>query len=286
MIPLYGATTRHKRYALPFLTHIPPTLEEFAIASQKNQARALQAAIEHYRCERPENSGCMFWQFNESWPGIGFAPIDYYFREKLAYATIKRVFNPLLISSKTLLLRPIRAGKEIPLDLTIVNDWNQTFNNVTISARIGTHELLKHTGITIPENVVIHNPPEKVQIPAGSSGEHLIMEIWGEKGELLASNDYDLSYRDTFNFVLVRKLLGQLQRITTHLNLKLDRPFSHTLLVGVILGYCTILANIYVDLKWLWVVRMKRFRDWLTRTEQRLTAGWKKLKDKARKKSA
>lgn len=270
MIPLYGFTTRHKRYALPYLTHLPPTLEEFTIASQKNQARALQTAIEHYRCSRPENSGCMFWQLDESWPGIGFGPIDYYFREKLAYATIKRSFQPLLIASKTLLLRPVRLGKEIPLDLTIVNDWNRSFQNVTIAARIGTHELLKHTGITIPENVIIRNPPESVKIPAGSPRDHLVIEIWGEKGELLASNDYDLAYRDTFNFVLVRKLVGQMQRITTHMNLKLDRPFSHTLIVGVILSFCIILANFYVYFKWLWIVRLKRVREFLTRVHHQL----------------
>ncbi len=270
MIPLYGATTRHKRYALPFLTQIPPSLEEFAIATQKNQARALQTAIEHYRCSRPENSGCMFWQFNESWPGIGFAPIDYYFREKLAYAVIKRAFNPLLIASKTLLSRPVGPGREIPLDLTIVNDWNRSFKNITITARIGTQELVKHTGVTIPENVVIHNPPEKVRIPTGSSREPLVLEIWGENGEDLAHNEYDLHYRDTFQFILLRKLLGQLHRITSHLNLKPDRPFSHTLVVGVILGYCTILANIYVYLKWLWIVRLKRVREFLTRIGRQL----------------
>ncbi len=285
MVPFSGTTTRHKRYALPFLKQIPPSLEEFAVSTQKSQARALQTAIEHYRCQRPENSGCIFWQLNEPWPGIGFAPIDYYFREKLAYAVIKRVFNPLLIASKTLLFKPIGAGTEVPLDITIVNDWNRSFQNVTISVRIGVQELLKHTGVSIPENVVIHNPPEKVRIPAGSLHEPLIMEIWGENGEVLASNEYDLAYRDIFQFVLVRKMLGQLQRITTHLNLKLNRPFTTVIVVAIIQGYCSLLANIYIYFKWLWVVRLKRVRDWLTRISNRLSAGWKKLRDRAHKKS-
>ena len=285
MTPFFSVNTRHKRYALPFLSRVPPTLEEFAIATQKSQARALQTAIEHYRCSRPENSGCIFWQLDEPWPGIGFAPIDYYGREKLAYSVIKRVFNPLLISSKSALIRPIRANTEIVLDLTIVNDWTKEFTNINISARIGSRELIHHAGITIPANVLIQIPPEKVQIPPGSPIEPLILEIKGETGDTLAYNEYDLNYRDNFQFVLVRKLLGRLQRVSSSTFLKSNRPFSQTLLIGGILGFCTVLANIYIYFKWIIAVRLKKVTDLLKRIRKRVSGNSKGKRDKVRKKS-
>jgi beta-mannosidase len=92
----------------------PDSLDEFVHASQACQAEALKFFIEFFRAGKWRRTGILWWNLIDGWPQISDALVDYYFRRKLAYETVKRVQAPL-----HLLLREQASGGH---DLVAVND--------------------------------------------------------------------------------------------------------------------------------------------------------------------
>ncbi|MEM2637543.1 MAG: hypothetical protein QXL15_04270, partial [Candidatus Korarchaeota archaeon] len=71
-------------------------MEEFVMLSQLAQAIGLQRGIEACRRRKPNVAGVLFWQFNEPWPAVSWAVIDYYMRPKIAYNWLKNLYSPVL----------------------------------------------------------------------------------------------------------------------------------------------------------------------------------------------
>jgi beta-mannosidase len=119
----HGANLKKlRRYARPFLDQKEPSLDAFVRASQRAQAHGLQIAIEHYRRRKAQGcGGVLLWQFNEPWPAISWAIVDSYRRPKPAYETVKRLYEPLLLSADYP-LRRFKEGERFEAQLWIVND--------------------------------------------------------------------------------------------------------------------------------------------------------------------
>ncbi len=79
-------------------TGLPSDLEQYVLFSSLIQAEGLRFAIEHYRRRMFECSGSLFWQLNDSWPGISWSVLDYYLRPKASYYYIRRAYDPVLFS--------------------------------------------------------------------------------------------------------------------------------------------------------------------------------------------
>jgi beta-mannosidase len=92
----------------------PDSLDEFVYASQACQAEALKFFIEFFRAGKWRRTGILWWNLIDGWPQISDAVVDYYFRRKRAYETVKRVQAPL-----HLVLREQVAGGH---ELVAVND--------------------------------------------------------------------------------------------------------------------------------------------------------------------
>ena len=73
-------------------------MEEFCKGSMFAQADSTQCVFEHYRRLRPEASGCVFWQYNESWPTCSYSIVDYYGVPKNALYAMKRANRSILLS--------------------------------------------------------------------------------------------------------------------------------------------------------------------------------------------
>ncbi len=122
-----------ERYVGPLENY--PTAEAFAETSQRAQAFALQTAIEHYRRRKYECSGVMFWQLNEPWPAISWSVIDYYQKPKMAYNTLKDIYNPVLVSLRYALRRH-EPGEVVPIEVWLINDLLQPFENCSLEVFI------------------------------------------------------------------------------------------------------------------------------------------------------
>jgi beta-mannosidase len=122
------------RYGRPFAGGGEPSLETFVRASQQAQSQGLQIAIEHYRRRKGEGcGGALLWQLNEPWPAVSWAVVDYFRQPKPAYETVRRLFNPLLISVDYP-LRRFRAGDQFCASLWIVNDWPKPLPDCCLEA--------------------------------------------------------------------------------------------------------------------------------------------------------
>lgn len=57
------------------------------------QAKGLKYGIEHYRRNKPQTSGVLFWQLNDCW-----SVIDYYLLPKASYHYARKFFHPTLLT--------------------------------------------------------------------------------------------------------------------------------------------------------------------------------------------
>ena len=77
----------------------PRDLASFAYLSQVMQADGIQLAAEHLRASRPESMGSLYWQLDDTWPGITWSSIDWYGRWKALQYHARRFYAPLMIAA-------------------------------------------------------------------------------------------------------------------------------------------------------------------------------------------
>ena len=76
---------------------VSKNFENEAYLSGLVQAYAMELAISAQRCAKPKSYGTLYWQFNDAWPGISWAAIDYYGRWKPLQFMAKRIFENLAV---------------------------------------------------------------------------------------------------------------------------------------------------------------------------------------------
>jgi beta-mannosidase len=97
------------------------SFEEFTVAGQMLQGEVLKFILEEFRSRMYVCSGTLFWEYNDTWPHIGYAPIDYFLSVKPVYYYMKKGFSPLhtILKNKGRVLYVIndyRADKDIDLE--------------------------------------------------------------------------------------------------------------------------------------------------------------------------
>ncbi|MFI3177472.1 MAG: glycoside hydrolase family 2 protein [Eubacteriales bacterium] len=93
----YGANGKIMNYMQQTFLY-PTSFETFIFASQLLQAEAIKYGIEHFRRNREQCMGAIYWQLNDCWPVISWASIDYGNRWKALHYYAKRFFAPIMIS--------------------------------------------------------------------------------------------------------------------------------------------------------------------------------------------
>lgn len=74
--------------------------ENQAYISGLVQAYAIQLAIRAQRTAKPKCYGTLYWQFNDAWPAISWAAIDYYGRWKPLQYFAKRTYPNIAVFTK------------------------------------------------------------------------------------------------------------------------------------------------------------------------------------------
>jgi beta-mannosidase len=85
------------RYANEF--GAPTSLEDFIRKSQLYQALGNEFDMEYCRSNKFRNSGFLVWQFDDIWPAISWATVDWYGTPKPAYYYQARASRPVHISA-------------------------------------------------------------------------------------------------------------------------------------------------------------------------------------------
>jgi beta-mannosidase len=193
-----GELAKLWRYAQPLLGESEPALEDFVQASQRAQAHGLQIAIEHYRRRKAQGcGGVLLWQFNEPWPAISWALIDFYRQPKLAYEVVKRLFNPLLVSLDYV-PQHFQPGDEFCADVWIVNDRGDSLLDCRLEVELkdgagqSVHRLGREVDIPADSAEVVNTVCWKLPVGGGWQLDCRIVQ----NGQVVAENEYDLTVHD------------------------------------------------------------------------------------------
>jgi len=65
------------------------------------QAMAIEIAIRAQRSAKPKSYGTLYWQFNDAWPAISWAAVDYYGRWKPLQYMAKRMYTNIAVFTLT-----------------------------------------------------------------------------------------------------------------------------------------------------------------------------------------
>lgn len=202
--PATGWDTHHAdlpkltHYAAPFL----PACGDLASAARQAQAVGLQLAIETMRRRKGQAGGVCVWQYNEPWPAISWAIVDYFGRPKPAWTGLADWYNPVLVSLDFPPGRAWRPGDWFTADIWAINDTLHPLPDCRLRVEI--------------DGVAVHVQP--VDLPADSAVrvgrlEHRLraaprqVSLTLHRGDdLLARNRYPLDWSDSRRAPLLLRL--------------------------------------------------------------------------------
>jgi len=176
------------RYVSPLS---PNTWEEWMTASQKAQAYGLQVAIEHFRRRKYSTSGAMLWQLNDPWPAISWSIIDYYGQPKLAWERMKSLYGPVLVSLE-FPLRRYGAGDLFRARVWAINDLLTPFPDCLVEVQLNGRQVYS-TAVSLPPDSC--QQVGWIESALADDAQELLVVLWHD-GQVLSSNEYDLSYYD------------------------------------------------------------------------------------------
>lgn len=93
--------------------------EDYCLRSMMMQAEGLKLGVEHFRRRKFNCSGCLIWQFNDSWPAFSWSLVDYDGIPKAAYFYVRRAYAPQILSWQVVEDKAVLWG---------INDTDQDWN--------------------------------------------------------------------------------------------------------------------------------------------------------------
>ncbi len=161
---------------------VPKDFEDYNYVSQLVQAYGIKKAIEAHRRAKPYCMGTLYWQLNDSWPGISWSGIDYDGRWKALHYFVKKAYGDYLISFEE---------KNDSLQIFIVSD-NLTDTKAELQLRIIDFEGEEYWSENQVLNITANS--SKVyfskEINGFSKSNHLLGARLTSNGKTLASNIY------------------------------------------------------------------------------------------------
>lgn len=170
----------------------PEALAAFIQASQLAQAAGLQTAIEHMRRRKGKTGGVCLWQFNEPWPAISWAIVDYFGRPKLAYDRLLTWYNPVLVSLNFPVGRRWQPGDAFTAEVWAINDslmaYPASFLQIELDGQI-----IQSQAVDLPSDSAQQIGWLNYRLQA--LPQALSLSLYRE-GELLCRNSYSLGWAD------------------------------------------------------------------------------------------
>jgi beta-mannosidase len=68
--------------------------------SQILQGHGIKTGAEYWRQTMPGSMGCIFWQYNDIWPGMSWSSVDYFGRWKALHYLARKFYAPILVSGR------------------------------------------------------------------------------------------------------------------------------------------------------------------------------------------
>jgi beta-mannosidase len=79
------------------------------------QGYGIKIGAEYWRQTMPKSMGCVFWQYNDIWPGMSWSSVDYFGRWKALHFMARKFYSPILVSG-------LENTKDGTVDVFVTND--------------------------------------------------------------------------------------------------------------------------------------------------------------------
>lgn len=169
-------------------------IEEFIANTQNYQADLIQTAAESYRRQRFQPVSALFqFMFNETWPSINWAIIDYQRKPKKGYFALQRAYQPILPSIEPMTLN-WQSGKTGKVGLWVINDRWLNYGNTRLTWRVlqGGIELASgNMTLDLPADSG-RNVHQLSVMPHTNQPMQFITEIRDRNGQLLGENTLNI----------------------------------------------------------------------------------------------
>ena len=93
----------------------PKDFETTLWLSQILQGYGIKIGAEYWRQTMPKSMGCVFWQYNDIWPGMSWSSVDYFGRWKALHYMARKFYSPILVSG-------LENTKDGTVDIFVTND--------------------------------------------------------------------------------------------------------------------------------------------------------------------
>jgi beta-mannosidase len=93
----------------------PKDFETTLWLSQILQGYGIKIGAEYWRQTMPKSMGCVFWQYNDIWPGMSWSSVDYFGRWKALHHMARKFYSPILVSG-------LENAKDGTVDVFVTND--------------------------------------------------------------------------------------------------------------------------------------------------------------------
>ena len=167
----------------------PETMDDWHFVNQLNQCRAIAVGVEHFRSHRGRIMGAIVWQINDCWPVTSWAAIDGYGRRKPLWYTLRRVYQPVLLTVQA------RDGQP---RIFVVNDSDSDYvTNLVVERRHvdGTVTAQWRTTTDAPAAAAAQIPiPIEVANPQDPDREFLVVTADTQRATWFFAQDRDFDY--------------------------------------------------------------------------------------------
>jgi beta-mannosidase len=100
---------------------MPKDFSSLVYLSLVLQAEGIRYGVEHWRRNREQVAGTLYWQLNDCWPVASWSSVDYFGRWKALHYAARRFYAPVMLS---ILDEPTRQGLYVTSDLR--ETWDGT----------------------------------------------------------------------------------------------------------------------------------------------------------------
>jgi beta-mannosidase len=139
----------------------PKDFETMLWLSQILQGYGIKIGAEYWRQTMPKSMGCVYWQYNDIWPGMSWSSVDYFGRWKALHYMARKFYSPILVSG----LENMEAGT---IELFVTSDESESHHGKLI------WNVTDLTGKTLSHDSM------SVKIPSRKSNKVKTLDLQGE----------------------------------------------------------------------------------------------------------
>jgi beta-mannosidase len=166
---------------------VPDDFVDWHWATQLNQARAVELAVEHHRSWWPRTAGSIVWQLNDCWPVTSWAAVDGDERVKPLWWALRHAHSPRLLT-----VQPRDEG----LALVVVNDTAEPWTGTATLRRetfLGDELATGTLDVDVAaRSVATFVLPAALAAPDDASREALVVTLDGERDVHVWAPDVEL----------------------------------------------------------------------------------------------